>query len=157
MELFGTSTTSLYDTVVQAFMEAELKFRTSNDQTILQLGFTLENGTYQVFVKTREDRRQVLFFGYTDSKVPADKRLTVAELLTRANFGILVGNFELDMDTGEIRYKTCIDVDGGHLTPKMVHTHVTLNVGTLNQYLPSILSVIYGGVEPKAAIQKIEG
>ncbi len=38
--------------------------------------------------------------------------MAVAEFITRANFGIVIGNFEIDFSDGEIRYKTSIDVEG---------------------------------------------
>ena len=157
MSVFSTSTTSLYDTTIQALMEAEYKFRTTDDASIIQMGFSLENGTYQLYMKIREDRRQVLLFGYLDSKVPPDKRGQVAEVLVRANYGLLIGNFELDMDNGDLRYKTSVDVDGGQLTPKMVQNLIAVNVGTLNRYVPAVLSVIYGNVDPKDAFQKVDG
>lgn len=156
MSMFSTSTTSLYDTTIQALMEAGYKFRTTDDLSIIQLGFSLGNGTYQMFVKIREDQRQVLCFGYIESKVPDEKRSKVAEVLTRANYGVLIGNFELDMDGGELRYKTSVDVDGGQLTPKMVQNLIALNLGTLNRYAPAILSVVYGDVDPQVAIKKVE-
>jgi hypothetical protein len=40
----------------------------------------------------------------------------VAEFLTRANSGMVIGNFELDFADGEIRYKTSIDVEGDKLS-----------------------------------------
>ena len=39
-------------------------------------------------------------------KVPEDKRSEIAEFITPANYGLNHGNFEMDFDDGEIRYKT---------------------------------------------------
>ena len=49
-------------------------------------------------------------------RVAEEQRQIVAELLARINYGLNIGNFELDMTDGEIRYKTSIDVEGGELT-----------------------------------------
>jgi len=35
----------------------------------------------------------------------------VNEFLTRANYGLNIGNFEMDFQDGEIRFKTAIDVE----------------------------------------------
>lgn len=43
---------------------------------------------------------------------PENKRLAVAEILTRANLGMIIGNLELAFVDREIRYKTSIDVEG---------------------------------------------
>ncbi len=38
-------------------------------------------------------------------KAPEEKRGAVAAFLTRANYGLILGSFELDFDDGEIRFK----------------------------------------------------
>lgn len=38
--------------------------------------------------------------------------MAVAEFIARGNFGIVIGNFEIDFSDGEIPYKTSIDVKG---------------------------------------------
>ncbi|MEO3704272.1 hypothetical protein [Trichormus azollae] len=40
------------------------------------------------------------------------QRMAVAEFIARGNFGIVIGNFEIDFSDGEIPYKTSIDVKG---------------------------------------------
>jgi hypothetical protein len=43
------------------------------------------------------------------------KQQTIAKFITRANYGMSLGNFELDFNDGEIRYKTSIDVTDDRL------------------------------------------
>ena len=81
----------------------------------------------------------------------------VAEFITRANYGLKVGNFEMDMDDGEARFKTSIDVEKSELTRMLVSNLVYINVWTMDRYLPGILSVAYGSETPRQAINKIEG
>lgn len=52
--------------------------------------------------------------------VPEDRRLALAEFLTRANYGLFIGNFEMDWQDGEVRYKTSIDVAGDRLSTALV-------------------------------------
>ena len=42
-------------------------------------------------------------------------------------------------------------------TPALIHNAVYANVGTMNRYLPGIMSVIFADVNPADAIKKIEG
>ena len=39
-------------------------------------------------------------------KVPEEQRVAVNEFITRANYGLTNGNFEMDFNDGELRYKT---------------------------------------------------
>jgi hypothetical protein len=89
--------------------------------------------------------------------VPETKNLAIAEFIARANFGMIIGNFELDFTDGEIRYKTSIDVEGANLTFLQIKRLVYANVMMMDQYLPGIMSLLDSDVEPKDAIAQIEG
>ena len=41
-------------------------------------------------------------------KVPLEQRAAISEFITRANYGLTNGNFEMDFSDGELRYKTTI-------------------------------------------------
>ena len=41
-------------------------------------------------------------------KAPVEQRAAVSEFITRANYGLTKGNFEMDFNDGELRYKTTI-------------------------------------------------
>lgn len=89
------------------------------------------------------------------SKTLENKRQAIAEFLTRANSGMIVGNFELDADR-EIRYKTSVDVKGARLSSALIEQIVYANVAMMDKYLPEIMSVIYSEVSPVEAIAQIE-
>lgn len=69
---------------------------------------------------------------------------------------MVIGNFEMDLDDGEIRYKTSIDIDGDELTPDIIKRLVYANVTMMDEYLPGIIGVIEKDVSPVDAIAKIE-
>jgi hypothetical protein len=81
----------------------------------------------------------------------------VAEYLTRANYGLYIGNFEMDYTDGEIRYKSSIDVENTELVPAVIHNVVYPSVYMMDCYLPGIMEVIYANAVPAEAIKKIEG
>ena len=98
----------------------------------------------------------MLFYSYCPVKVPENKRPLVGDFLTRANYGLLVGNFEMDYNDGEVRYKTSIDVEGNKLSVALVKRLVYDNLAVMDRYLPGVLSVIYGGASPTEAIAQVE-
>ena len=81
----------------------------------------------------------------------------MAEFITRANYGLISGNFEMDFGDGEVRYKTCVDIEGDRFTPAVIKNAVLTNVSAMDQYLPGLISVMYGGASPAQAIEKLEG
>lgn len=80
----------------------------------------------------------------------------IGKFINRANYSIIIGNFELNFADGEIRYKTSIDVEGDRLTSALIKRLVYANVTMMDEYLPGIKSVIEGDVSPVDAIAQIE-
>lgn len=148
---------SLFDTVIQFFKEDDWKFRQLEGKTILRLGFKGKAGSWTCYAQVIEKQARFIFYSIMGSNVPLDKRPAIAEYLTRANYGLRIGNFEMDFSDGEVRYKTSIDVEGEELTFKMWKSLVYANVSTMDRYFPGIMSVVYGGTSPEEAITEIEG
>ncbi len=95
---------------------------------------------------------------YTSIPVRCDesKRGLVMEYLTRANYGLKVGNFEMDVTDGEVRYKVCTLYPEGGLTRSEVEYVVDLGMFMMERYGSDMMSVMYGGVSPADAIAKAE-
>jgi hypothetical protein len=67
-----------------------------------------------------------------------------------------IGNFELDFDDGEVRYKTSIDIEGGELTAKMIENLLRANLSTMNRYFTGMMELIYGEGDAEELIREIE-
>ena len=80
----------------------------------------------------------------------------MAEFLTRANYGLIVGNFELDFDDGEVRYKTSLDVEDAELLPALLAHIVYANVTNMDRYLPGIVAVLASSQTPAEAVAQID-
>ena len=147
----------ILDAVISFFKEDDWTFTQVEDRPILRLGFQGDNGQWTCYAQAREEETQLLFYSLCPVKAPEDKRPAVAEFLARANYGLFIGNFELDFGDGEIRFKTSIDVEGERLSPALVRPLVYTNVLMMDRYLPGLMSVIYGGETPAEAVAKVEG
>jgi len=147
----------IFEAIVNFFKEDDWPFHQIEGEPILQIAFQGETGKWTCYAKAREEQKQFVFYSVCSVNAPENKRITVAEFITRANSGMIIGNFELDFADGEIRYKTSIDVDGDTLSSALIKRLVYANVTMMDEYLPGIMSVIYGDVEPKDAINQIEG
>jgi hypothetical protein len=147
----------ILDAVINFFKEDDWSFTQVEDRPILRLGFQGDNGQWTCYAQAREEETQLLFYSLCPVKAPEDRRMAVAEFLTRANYGLFIGNFELDFGDGEIRFKTSIDVEGDPMSPALVRPLVYTNVLMMDRYLPGLLSVIYGNVPPAEAVANVEG
>ncbi len=116
-----------------------------------------KNGDLRCFAQIRTDLEQFIFYAVSTIKVPEDSRLAVAEFLTRANYGLRIGNFEMDYSDGEVRYKSSLDFEDDTLTPNLIRNAIYPAVQTLDNYLTGLMKVAFGGQTPFEAIQEIEG
>jgi len=147
---------SIYQAVIHFFTEDDWSFTKLQGEPILQMTFQGENGRWTCYAKVKENQQQFIFYSLCPIAIPEDKRSTIAEFLTRANYGMTIGNFELDFNDGEIRYKTSIDVEGDRLTSALIKNLVYTNVMMMDTYLPGIQAVLEGTASPEAAIQQVE-
>lgn len=127
-----------------------------DDNHVYRSYFVGSNGEVTCFAQVRVDLEQLIFYVVMPMRVPAELRASVAEFVTRANYGLRIGNFEMDFDDGEVRYKSSLDFEGITLVPELIRNAFYPAVQTMDHYLPGILSVIYGGKSPEEAIAGIE-
>ena len=81
----------------------------------------------------------------------------VAEYITRANYGLNHGNFELDFRDGEVRYKLSVNCKGGAVpTAEVVKDTVIIPALMLDRYGDGLLAVLFGFATPADAIKKAE-
>ncbi len=147
---------SIYDIMCRFFAEDDWRFQPLEGRQIVQLGFSGDNGTWQCYGQANDELERLIFYSVLPVKVPAEMRPAIAEFVTRANYGLIIGNFEMDYSDGEVRFKTSIDVEGGELTLPMVKTLVYANVLMMDKYLPGIMATLYGGTSPEEAVARVE-
>jgi hypothetical protein len=82
--------------------------------------------------------------------------MAVVEFLTRANYGGVVGNFEMDLERGEVRYRTSLGVGNATLSPDLIRPLIHINLIMMDNYLPGLLAVAFGNASPELAIQQVE-
>jgi hypothetical protein len=143
---------TIFQVMVSFFQEEEWAFKQLDDST-LHLLFQGKNGQFNCYARAREAQQQFVFYSLCPVKVPQKKRKQLGEFVCRANFGMIIGNFELDFNTGEIRYKTSIDIKDNFLTEETLKQLVYTNVLTMDQYLPGIEAVISSKTSPEEAIR----
>lgn len=127
-----------------------------DDKYIYSMSYNGKNGTLRCYAQVRVDLEQFVFYVVAPVKVPPASLAIASEYITRANYGMRIGNFELDYSDGEVRYKSSFDFEGGTLNPEFIKHAIYPAVETLDRYLPGLLGVIYGGKTAEEAIVEIE-
>ncbi len=126
------------------------------EKTIYRVYFSGQNGEQRCYAQIRIDLEQFLFYAVAPIKAPEEKYAAIAEFITRANYGMRIGNFEMDYRDGEIRYKSSLDFEDEDLSPALIKNAIYPAVRTMDFYLPGIMQVLYGDVAAAEAIAGIE-
>lgn len=147
---------TIMDTVVQFMADNELQYNTLDDRDAIMSNIQGENANYRVAVDVHEEKDQLLVYTIGQSNVPEPKRNDVAIFLTRANYGLHIGNFELDMGDGEVRYKVATDVEGSAVSPTMVGNSISYGIRTFDRYFPGLMAVAFADSSPEDAIIQVE-
>jgi len=143
------TTATLYSTIAAFMDEAKRPYQGEAASGILTTEIIGDDGSWRVYIQITDDdeTRRVVIHAQLPARIPDSNRVNVAELLTRINYDLIVGNFELGLDDGEVLFKTTLDLADGQLTQAMFERMYMLNGQIMNQYFPQILSVGYGGGE----------
>lgn len=150
----------MINTIEIALREKDIKYHFIVErphQVVLRCGFSLENGKCETIIDIRPEEQKVLIYDVLPVNIPTNRSIIMAEFLTRANYKLQIGNFEMDLEDGDLRYKSSFIYDEYLEASEITFIrHLFTSLYTLDHYLPGIMAVCYGGVSPKNAIDAIE-
>jgi hypothetical protein len=147
----------MLETAARFFADSDWPFEQASGEPLLRLEFDGENATFTCYARVVEEKDAFVFYAMFPQAVAEERRQAVAELLTRLNFGLTIGNFELDFDDGEVRYRSSVDVEGTELTSELIKPLAAAAVLNMDYYLPGIRAVATGDATPLEAFAALEG
>ena len=133
---------SLLGELKRVFDENDWPYSEVDGAPVLVAELSGPEGQWDFYAQAVEEKDLVLLYSIAPHRVPEERRREVSEFLTKANYGLADGNFELDFDDGEIRYKTVLHLQGDALDALLMRRLVRSNGTALETYLPSIHSVV---------------
>lgn len=80
----------------------------------------------------------------------------LSEFFHRANYGVMNGNFELDFEEGEIAYKCNVNCNGMEPSECVLRDSIYWPAGMFKRYGKGIVAVLFGGADPKDAVEACE-
>jgi hypothetical protein len=114
--------------------------------------FDGKSGPWRTFVRAFEEEKQVAFYGILPFPIQEDKRGVVSELISRINYGVVIGNFEMDFADGGVRFKTSLDFEGEELRPPLILQLATANLSVMDHYIPAFIAAC---AKDKSAVEAL--
>ena len=142
--------------VLELFRAKEWSYELDEENHLVRSGINGDNGEWKVVISPSDEDEVCLMLSILPQRCPERRRVACAELLTRINYGILVGGFEMDFQTGRINFKTSHPFAKGELDGELLKRVVGFNLNCMDKYLPAIMSVMYAGTSPAKALAALE-
>ena len=150
------------DAVVEFFKEQEWPYGEiegeliDEDESGFRTTFSGQSGEFNCLGLVDETKRMFVFYAFAPAPASDEKLVDMMEFITRANYDMYIGNFELDLSDGEIRFKASVDFDESEATQPIIKGIVFMAVLMMDRYFPGIKQVLDGTATPVAAVGEVE-
>lgn len=88
--------------------------------------------------------------------IPEAARERTMRFITRANFGMFYGAFEMDLDDGMLLFRANLAVRDGRLTTDMVKHMASAGAWSFDRYLPRLMEVVFGKRRVRDAVNEAD-
>jgi len=100
-------------------------------------------GEWICIVRVFPESQRLLVYSILPENIAEERRPRIAELFVRINYGLVLGNFEMDWADGEIRYKTSMDVEDITPTATVLRNLIFSNFFSTDRYFEVIEEAIH--------------
>jgi hypothetical protein len=144
------------DTIVAFLREDGWPVQVEEQQLRVFTTYQGKNAQFNAIIRLRAKYSQLICYSLFPQAIPAARRNAVSIFLALANYGTIIGNFEMDFNDGEVRYKTSVDFENVSLSPALIRNIIYPNVMTMDRYISGIFSLIYSNRDPHEVLADIE-
>lgn len=124
------------------------------ERGMFRMLFEGKHGDLRVTMIIEESILQV--FTHPANKIPETHRQLITEAITRANYGLKLGNFEMDLEDGELRYQSAMPLEEEFPEDDVIDHILYVGGAMIDRYLPAFLSIVYGNEDVRLAIKAAE-
>lgn len=142
---------SLFSVLYEILSQNGWEFDFDDKNGIIKLEIRGINADFYSFLLVDEDQESLLCNTHINQKIPPSQRLEVCDFMCRVNYELSNGNLEMDMDTGEIRYRTYLDLADAHPSQEQILNIIWNGVVGFDTYYPGLMKLIYGDYSAEEA------
>lgn len=114
-----------------------------------------QGGEYDLYLLVKQ--QMLVSVARWPKEVPDERQMEMAHFLHLANFGLLLGCFELDFDQGDLRYRCCLYQPGPQPLKQALRRYLFTPALMLERYAPGIQAVLEKGCLARRALALCEG
>lgn len=85
-----------------------------------------------------------------------ERRDMCAQFIARANWGLTVGNFEMDYSDGQLRFKSSLAFSGAELTETLIKNAIRAAMNAVEVYADALAGMVMRGETAAAAWARVD-
>jgi hypothetical protein len=116
-------------------------------------GCNLKDVSVRSFLEVHDgdDWQRVMALTFFPARAPEARRSAMAEAINRINLNLVFGNFEMDPEDGEIRFRTTVEAPTA-MDDTLFDCVFHSNLSAADRYFPALMAVAYGNAVPASVL-----
>ncbi|MEI6076354.1 MAG: YbjN domain-containing protein [Verrucomicrobiota bacterium] len=136
--------------------EAKWKYHYTQGQQAIFSGFNGKDALWDFSMIARAKNDGLFHLSvnsYIPNKAGLARQAAAAEIISRINWQLALGCFEMNHADGEIRFRTSLAIAGADITPDIIAHLIHSNLYIVDERLSQILAVLYSHKSPESVLQ----
>lgn len=134
---------SIYAKLTEFLDADEWKYQDFPDERIARALFSSGKLEWEVLCIAREETEQVIIYSLvTAQQTPENRQREMCTLLNLLNCRTVYGSFEMEGETGEVMFRTALDLADVVPPLELIRNSLYTNVSTMEQYHETLVAVM---------------
>lgn len=148
-------------TAVRQYIEGEeYKYSYSEEDVRFSLIFTTDNGDLKlrcsIYAEEDEEEARITTYCQFPINIPEKSREKIAKLLVGLNYHYKIGSYEMDIEDGEMLYKTQLYCYHGLVPPReLIETYFDLPFLMQRRSAEGIMKILYAHASVEEVLKQI--
>lgn len=143
---------TLFQILYETLTENGWEFDFDKKNEIFRLEIRGVNSDFHCFIIIDEEQESLLCNTHIKQKTPFLKRIEICNFINRVNYELANGNFEMDMDDGEIRFRTFLDLENAEPSQDQLMNLLWNGSQSFDTYYPGIANIVNEGFSAEEAM-----
>ena len=130
--------------------------KANDDQQSHHLSFSMRHKQLisAYLFRWQEQNKLLAVYGILPFSIPESHQSAAMLLITQINYNMMIGNLEMDVNDGEIRYKTAIDVEAVDIDKALIE-HLLQSVVAMTTVAHELFSDLINNQDPAEDMQTL--
>ena len=132
------------------------QLKTSDSQQSHHLSLRMRNKQLDCgyLFRVQEENKLLAVYGILPFLIPESHQSAAMLLITQINYDMLIGNLEMDINEGEIRYKNAIDIEAVGIDDNIIE-HLLQSVIAMTTFAYALFSDLVNNQDPVEDLQDL--